>query len=541
MADPIGAGYRYMGNTQDLEVWGQDAIDTYDGMYLASDAQARPIMVNFGTYPEPYWSLQVLGNPHLDMNGNPVRGSFNAWLPPAYFTHMGTTPEDAAATGFDVVSSEGDTSTSVPATVAVQDGGVGIDVADLGYSMHHIDVYSRPSSAPAGVTVPSAPRDVQATAADGAVQVDWTAPTADGGSPVTGYTVRAFAMADGGAIAGRCSATTTSCTIDGLVNGTSYYLAASASNAFGEGRAAPQRIAATAAAPAVTVPSAPRDVALTAGNGTLTTSWQAPETTGGTPITSYTVAAYTSAVGGDPVATCTAEAPNRGCRLTGLTNGTGYHVAVTAANDAGAGPDSPRVVATPRTTPSAAPSVAVLPGNGTLTVTWVAPVSSGGSAVTGYTVAAYRAVAGGTVVRTCAATAPTRICTLTALANGTTYYVTVTPANAAGPSRVPASRVAAVPRTMPSTVRSVSAAAAHGKIRSTWTEPASNGGSPITGYRVAVYTSARATTPVARCTASATARTCTTASLPTSHNYYLTVTALNAAGQSVSSPRISVH
>ncbi|MDT4986674.1 MAG: hypothetical protein QOI74_768, partial [Micromonosporaceae bacterium] len=190
MADPVGTGYRFMGNTQDLEVWGQDAIDTYDGMYLASDAQARPNMVNFGTFPEPYWSLQVLGNPHLDVDGNPVRGSFNAWLPPAYFAKLGTSASAAALVGFDVVSREGETSTSVPATVSVQDAGVGIDVPDLGYSMHQIDVYSRPSPVVAGVTVPDPPNGVEATAADveGAVDVDWAAPDSDGGSAVTGYT-----------------------------------------------------------------------------------------------------------------------------------------------------------------------------------------------------------------------------------------------------------------------------------------------------------------------------------------------------------------
>ncbi|MDT5035845.1 MAG: hypothetical protein QOE03_1030, partial [Micromonosporaceae bacterium] len=640
MADPVGTGYRFMGNTQDLEVWGQDAIDTYDGMYLASDAQARPNMVNFGTFPEPYWSLQVLGNPHLDVDGNPVRGSFNAWLPPAYFAKLGTSASAAALVGFDVVSREGETSTSVPATVSVQDAGVGIDVPDLGYSMHQIDVYSRPSPVVAGVTVPDPPNGVEATAADveGAVDVDWAAPDSDGGSAVTGYTVRAFTAPTGGTIAGRCTAATTSCTITGLTDDTTYYLAASASNAFGEGRPTAERASATAVAPVVTAPSVPRAVALTAGAGALRATWQAPESTGGSPVTGYSVAAYLSAEGGEPAQTCAAAAPAlacyltdlingtpyfvtvtatnaadldgpasspvsgtprtvpsparsvavvggnaslgvtwteptstggspvtgytaraytaptggspvkactapaeaRACSVTGLANGTTYYVAVTATNVVGAASASARVASAPRTTPSATPGVALTAGDGALGVTWNVPGSTGGSPITGYSVAAYRTASGGSPVKTCTAVAPARVCYLTGLTNGTVYYVVVTAANAAGPSREAAVRVAAVPRTRPTVVRSVTAAAISGKIRVNWAEPAFNGGSVLTAYRVAVYTSPDSSTPVAQCAVVASVHTCTTLALTTGRTYYVTVTATNAAGQSVASTPVAV-
>ena len=63
---------------------------------------------------------------------------------------------------------------------------------------------------------PSAPTAATATAGDQQVSVSWTAPSSDGGSPITGYTVTASPASSGGT----CSTTppATSCTISGLTN-----------------------------------------------------------------------------------------------------------------------------------------------------------------------------------------------------------------------------------------------------------------------------------------------------------------------------------
>jgi hypothetical protein len=184
--------------------------------------------------------------------------------------------------------------------------------------------------------------------------------------------------------------------------------------------------------------------------------------------------------------------------------------------------------------------VAVTAGDGALGVTWNVPGSTGGSPITGYAVAAYRTASGGSPVKTCTAAAPARVCYLTGLTNGTAYYVVVTAVNAAGPSREPGVRVAAAPRTRPAVVRSVTAAATSGKIRVYWAEPATNGGSALTGYRVTVYGSPGSSTPVAQCAVAASVHTCTTMALTTGRTYYVTVTATNAAGQSNASPPVSV-
>ena len=73
--------------------------------------------------------------------------------------------------------------------------------------------------------LPSAPTDVVATADGTTASVEWTAPTSNGGSPITGYTATA---SPGGATCTTTGATT--CDITGLTPGTSYTFTVTASN-----------------------------------------------------------------------------------------------------------------------------------------------------------------------------------------------------------------------------------------------------------------------------------------------------------------------
>lgn len=95
-------------------------------------------------------------------------------------------------------------------------------------------------------TRPGAPTSVAATS-NGNQQsvVSWTAPSSDGGSAITGYTVTANTGAT-------CTTSTTSCTISSLTNGTAYTFTVTATNIVGTSVASSSASATTAALYAVT-------------------------------------------------------------------------------------------------------------------------------------------------------------------------------------------------------------------------------------------------------------------------------------------------
>ncbi len=82
-------------------------------------------------------------------------------------------------------------------------------------------------------TVPAAPTAVSATAGSGQATATWTAPTSDGGSSITGYTVTS---SPGGKTCTWTSGPRT-CIVTGLTNGQAYTFTVRATNAVGTGPA----------------------------------------------------------------------------------------------------------------------------------------------------------------------------------------------------------------------------------------------------------------------------------------------------------------
>jgi uncharacterized repeat protein (TIGR02543 family) len=162
-------------------------------------------------------------------------------------------------------------------------------------------------------TKPGAPTSVAASSnATQQSVVSWSAPSADGGSPITGYTVTSSTSAT-------CSTSTTSCTFTGLADATSYTFTVTATNALGTSAASASASARTAGKP-----DAPTSVSASA-NATQQSviSWTAPASNGGSAITGYTATAN----GGAFCSTATTS-----CTITGLSDGTTYTFTVTATN-----------------------------------------------------------------------------------------------------------------------------------------------------------------------------------------------------------------
>lgn len=313
-------------------------------------------------------------------------------------------------------------------------------------------------------TVPGAPTVGVVTPGAGQLSVAFTAPTSDGGAPITNYEW----SVDGTTWTTPSPASTASPLVaTGLTNGTPYTIRLRAVNAAGHGPAASGAPAAPGGAAA-----APVIAGVTPGDGQLVVAFTAPND-GGSAIQDYEV----STNGGGAWTALGATASP--VTLGSLTNGTTYQVALRAVNGFGSGATSNVVAGTPRTVPGAPTLASVTPAAGQLSVAFTAPASTGGAAITTYEVSLDDG--GSWQPRQSGTTASPLV--VTGLTNGATHTVRVRAVNAAGAGAASANATATVggPPTAP---QHVLATPGSGSVTVTWTAPADNGGSAITSYTV---------------------------------------------------------
>ena len=318
---------------------------------------------------------------------------------------------------------------------------------------------------------PGVPQSPLATVSgvSGQATVSWAAPASNGGSVITKYTVYADVSGAPTKLSD-ISGSTTSMLATGLTNGTSYTFKITAWNVAGEGLPA-------VTSPAVIpygAPDAPRSQTATVSgvSGQANVSWAAPAFDGGSAITKYTVTsdqpAYAADISGVTSAT-----------VTGLTNGTPYTFTISAYNGV-----TSSLATTSSVTPYTAPSVpqsqvATVSGvSGEAYISWAAPASDGGSAITKYTITsdpsgcAVDVSGGATYVNA------------TGLTNGTPYTFTISAYN--GVTSPMATTSSVTPYTAPSVPQSQTATVSgvSGQANISWAAPVSNGGPAITQYTV---------------------------------------------------------
>jgi hypothetical protein len=223
--------------------------------------------------------------------------------------------------------------------------------------------------------VSEAPRLDSVTAGDSEVTLSWSAPGNQGGSAVSAYQISYLPQGGSEVLVNTGNVLTHK--ITGLTNGTLYRFSVKARNLSGFSVSSNQ-LQATPESSA-TAPATPSAPTLSAGNGTINISWSAPNN-GGSAITSYTVG-YTRQ--GQAEQTVVVNAPTTSHQLTGLTGGFSYLIRVRATNAVGSGSYSSQSSTTSTTTPGTPLGLEVTPGDGTLSLSWTAPASSG-SAVTSY-------------------------------------------------------------------------------------------------------------------------------------------------------------
>ena len=283
-------------------------------------------------------------------------------------------------------------------------------------------------------TLPGAPTGVSVTRGNASLTVNWTAPTSNGGSPLTGYVVTyvgkpTLVAASSLTKTVSALATATSVSIPKLVNGVTYNVTVKAVTAKGSS---------SASTPVTGTPSTVPVVLKTAtavkGSGSAIVSWTSATNTGtvasngGSDILRYeiTVKQGTTALDTyNAIPTATSKVIN------GLANGTAYTFSVVAVNAVGKSVAKVTTAATPSTTPDA-PTIGTTAQTSTtsLTVNWTAPASTGGSAITGYEIKVYSGGVQIGTAKTAAATAKTLV--VTGLTTKTAYTFTVAAKNING-------------------------------------------------------------------------------------------------------------
>jgi fibronectin type 3 domain-containing protein len=379
------------------------------------------------------------------------------------------------------------------------------------------------SAVPAGA--PGPPTLAATAASSGSVALSWNAPSSNGGAGITGYRVYR-GTASGGEILLTTLGALTSWTDTGLVNGTTYYYRVTALNSIGESSLSNELSATPTATAAVTVPGAPTLNPATAGNTTIALSWSAPASNGGSPITGYKV--YRGTASGGETLLTTVGLVTSLVDATGIVNGTTYYYKVSAVNAAGESTRSNEASAIPAGPPGAPTLTSATAANGSVALAWSSPASNGGSGVTGYRIYRGTTSGGETLLTTLGAVSSF---TDAGVVNGTAYYYKVSALNSVGEGTLSNEQLAtpAASATVPAAPTLNSATAGVGSVALTWSAPASDGGSAVTGYNVWRATTSGGETLLATV---GNVASFTDTAVVNGTTYYYKVGALNAIGQS---------
>ena len=211
------------------------------------------------------------------------------------------------------------------------------------------------------------------------IDISWTAPDDDGGgtgviSYIVAYNVTQI----------NTKSNSTTWTIPADPNGNTYQIQVAAVNEYC-GNGGPQSGPFSNTITSFSTPGPPTDLNTSYGNGQVSLSWTAPNHDGGNAISNYIVQYKSSnqdwnTFGHSPTTTTSII-------VTGLTNGTLYDFQVAAVNVNGQGTYSMSKSATPSTVPGAPTGLTAHPNkNRQVTLNWIAPIDTGGIAITDYVV-----------------------------------------------------------------------------------------------------------------------------------------------------------
>jgi fibronectin type 3 domain-containing protein len=366
---------------------------------------------------------------------------------------------------------------------------------------------------------PGIPRDLNLSASDGQVLIDWAVPETDGGTRILKYLV--YRGVNGPALEEYRTVIETTLTDTDVDNGVTYTYQVSAVNEVGEGL----RTSSMSATP-LGLPEAPGDIVIEARAGQVMLIWLEPLKTGGVEVDNYTIYRGETEdylrvikVVGSSVSTYTD---------TDVVIGTRYFYRVTAVTAGGEGEASVMVSGTPFGPPGVPIDPVAQEGDGEVALFWDPPGDDGASPITGYVIMRGTRPAS---LREFTQLGDVSSYLDTTVTNDQTYYYVIAAINEAGPGEYTDTLEATPfrPATSPDKVLTLVAEAKGTKATLQWTPPTNDGGSPVTGYVILRGTSAGALEQAGEVGPSVT--TYTDEGLKRGTTYYYSVVAKNAVGE----------
>ena len=307
------------------------------------------------------------------------------------------------------------------------------------------------------------PDNLQATPADSQVTLTWDDP---GNSAITGYQVSSDGGANYSVISGS-GASTTSYTVTGLTNFTTYWFTLRAVNSSGSG--APSKLVRSEPGE---VPGAVLNLTATPKHERVELDWNDPDTTIHDRNDGYRVRykKTTDNAWGEWIRVDNPGGSDNGLNIYKLTNNESYDFEVLAYNYIGDGPTSSKTVTPLPEVPSAPTNLIATPGDGEVTLTWDDPPANEKSSTDDYKVSfngfeTYRST-----------DKPSY--TYADLTNGTTYSFEVRANNSAGDSLSSEVKEATPLFAAP---KGLQASPGGRQVTLTWDNP---GDSSISGYEV---------------------------------------------------------
>ena len=240
-------------------------------------------------------------------------------------------------------------------------------------------------------TIPGPPTELGVISGHEELTVSWKAPVPEknGGAGINQFIVQWKSGNQDYDTSRQKTTLNTSQVIKPLTNGTPYSIQVKADN--GEEPEGEQNYnwEETTGTP-MTVPGAPTNLEVEEGHRQLIVSWVAPTDTGGVDIEIDHFVVQWQVKGGNwssPDEHTTTDGETLTDTITGLLNGTDYDIRVRADNDVeGQTFQWAYTTGKPRTIPGPPTGLSVTPGDGQLTLSWVAPRENGGLTINRYIV-----------------------------------------------------------------------------------------------------------------------------------------------------------